>query len=74
MCAHLYAILPQIKDNYTKQIVSTTLKKLSRYEQEMVVNYNAREQTATVYPRDKTVMKILDMLVADFLYIYKLIE
>ncbi|MEY8522131.1 hypothetical protein AALA90_03800 [Lachnospiraceae bacterium 38-10] len=29
--------------------------KLSRYEQETIVNYNAGEQTATVYTRDKTV-------------------
>ena len=27
-CAHLFAILPQIKDSGTKQIVSTTLKKI----------------------------------------------
>ncbi len=29
--------------------------KLSRYEQETVVNYNAGEQTAAVYTRDKAV-------------------
>ncbi len=30
--------------------------KLSRYEQETVVDYNAGEQTATPYTRDKAVM------------------
>ncbi len=46
--------------------------KLSRYEQETIVNYNAGEQTATLYTRDKTVMRKLDTLVADFPDIYKL--
>ena len=48
--------------------------KLSRYEQETIVNYNAGEQNATVYTRDKTVMRKLDTLVADFPDTYKLIE
>ena len=47
--------------------------KLSRYEQETVVNYNAGEQTATVYTRDKTVMQKLDTLAADFPDTYSLI-
>ncbi len=46
--------------------------KLSRYEQETVVNYNAGEQTATLYTRDKAVIRKLDTLVADFPDIYKL--
>ena len=46
--------------------------KLSRYEQETIVNYNAGEQTATVYTRDRTVMRKLDRLVADFPDTYKL--
>lgn len=46
--------------------------KLSRYEQETVVNYNAGEQTATLYTRDKVVMRKLDTLVADFPDTYKL--
>ena len=46
--------------------------KLSRYEQETVVNYNAGEQTATLYTRDKAVMRKLDTFVADFPDIYKL--
>ena len=52
---------------------------LSRYEQETVVNYNAGEQTATVYKRFpesfgiRTVMRKLDRLAADFPNTYKLI-
>ena len=48
--------------------------KLSRYEQETVVNYNAGEQTATVYTRDKAVMRKLDSLAVDFPDTYKLLE
>ena len=47
--------------------------KLSRYEQETIVNYNAGEQTSTVYTRDKTVMRKLDTLVADFPDTYNLL-
>ena len=47
--------------------------KLSRYEQETIVNYNAGEQTATLCTRDKAVMRKLDTLVADFPDTYKLI-
>ena len=46
--------------------------KLSRYGQETVVNYNAGEQTATLYTRDKAVMRKLDTLVANFPDTYKL--
>ncbi len=46
--------------------------KLSRYEQESILNYNAGEQTATLYTRDKAVMRRLDTLVADFPDTYKL--
>ncbi len=46
--------------------------KLSRYEQETIVNYNAGEQTATLYTRDKAVMRKLDTLVADFPDTYRL--
>ena len=46
--------------------------KLSRYEQETVVNYNAGEQTATLYTRDRAVMRKLDTLVADFPDTYRL--
>lgn len=46
--------------------------KLSRYEQETIVSYNAGEQTATIYTRDKAVMRKLDTLVVDFPDTYKL--
>lgn len=46
--------------------------KLSRYEQESILNYNAGEQTATLYTRDKAVMRRLDTLVADFPDTYKI--
>ena len=45
---------------------------LTRYEQETIVNYNAGEQTATLYTRDKAVMRKLDALVADFPGTYSL--
>ena len=41
---------------------------------ETVVNYNAGEQTATVYTRDKSVMRRLDRLVADYPDRYKLLS
>jgi len=47
---------------------------LTKYEMETVVNYNAAEQTATVYTRDKSVMRRLDRLVADYPDTYKLIN
>lgn len=46
---------------------------LSKYEQETVINFNAREQTATVYTRDKAVMRKLDALVIAFPEVYKLV-
>lgn len=44
---------------------------LTRYEQETIVNYNAGEQGATLYTRDKAVMRKLDALVAGFPDIYR---
>ena len=46
---------------------------LSRLEQETIVNYNAGEQTATVYTRDKAVMRRLDALKDAYPDTYKLI-
>ena len=46
---------------------------ISRQEQETIVNYNAAEQTATVYTRDKAVMRRLDALIIDFPEYYRLI-
>lgn len=48
--------------------------KLSRYEQETIVNYNAGEKTATVYTRDKAVRRKLDTRVAGVPDIYNLLE
>jgi len=47
---------------------------LTKYEMETVVNYNAGEQTATVYTRDKAVMRKLDRLVMDYPDSYKLLK
>lgn len=46
---------------------------LSRLEQETIVNYNAGEQTATVYTRDRVVMRRLDALVNEYPDLYRLI-
>lgn len=46
--------------------------KLTRYEQETILNYNAGEQTATLYTRDRAVMRKLDTLVVDFPNTYSL--
>lgn len=45
--------------------------KLTRYEMETTVNFNAEEQTAILYTRDKAVMRRLDKLVAEFPDVYK---
>ena len=47
---------------------------LTRSEQETIVNYNAAEQTATVYTRDRAVMRRLDGLTRDFPDQYRLID
>ena len=47
---------------------------LTKYEMETVVNYNAGEQTATVYTRDKSVMRRLDRLVEDYPDSYRLLR
>ena len=47
---------------------------LTKYEMETVVNYNARERTATVYTRNKLVMSKLDRFVTDCLESYKLLN
>ena len=60
-----------IKKSSTKRHWGYGTIKLSRYGQETVVNYNAGEQTATLYTRDKAVMRKLDTLVTDFPDTYK---
>lgn len=37
--------------------------KITRYEQETIINFNAGEQTATLYTRDPAVMRKIDALV-----------
>lgn len=67
----------QYIDNYfmTKQDVcigkgDRTLK-LTRYEQETIINFNAGDQTATLYTRDPVVMRQLDALVTEYPDIFK---
>ena len=40
--------------------------KLTRYEQETIINYNAEDKTATLYTRDPAVMRKVDTLVIDY--------
>lgn len=40
--------------------------KLTRYEQETIINYNAEEKTATLYTRDPAVMRKVDALVIEY--------
>ncbi|MEE1027953.1 MAG: hypothetical protein UH211_04655 [Agathobacter sp.] len=47
---------------------------LSKYEQETVINFNAGEQTAIVYTRDKAVMRRFDALVIEFPDVYRLVS
>lgn len=47
---------------------------LTRLEQETVINFNAGEQSATVYTRDKAVMRKLDKLTEEFPDSYKQIS
>ncbi|MCR5236058.1 MAG: hypothetical protein K6E34_02510 [Lachnospiraceae bacterium] len=47
--------------------------KLTRYEQETIINFNAGDQTATLYTRDKAVLRQLDTLVTEYPDIFKCI-
>lgn len=49
------------------------MSSLSKYEQETIINFNAGEQTAVVYTRDKAVMRKLDTLVIEFPEVYRLV-
>ncbi|MBR5977332.1 MAG: hypothetical protein IK046_06045 [Clostridia bacterium] len=40
--------------------------KLTRYEQETIINFNADEKTATLYTRDPAVMRKVDSLVIEY--------
>lgn len=48
--------------------------RLTRWEMETTVNFNAEEGTASLYTRDKAVMRRLDKLVKEFPDIYKLVR
>lgn len=54
-CAHLSAILPQIKDSHTKQIVSTTLKKLSALSEETCAELTATTKRRKLTERDYSI-------------------
>ena len=45
---------------------------ISKYEQETIINYNAGERIASVYTRDKAVMRKIDALVTEFPEYYRL--
>ena len=47
------------------------MARLTRYEQETVINFNAGEPIATICTKDKAVMRKLDKLVMEFPEIYK---
>lgn len=49
------------------------MAKLSRYEQETIINFNVAESDAVVFTRDKAVMRKLDSLVTEFPEVYKCI-
>ena len=55
-CAHLSAILPQIKDSGTKQIVSDTLKKLNALSEEMCVELTATTKRRKLTERDHSII------------------
>ena len=40
--------------------------KLTRYEQETIINFNAGEKMATVYTRDPAVIRQIDALVIEY--------
>ena len=50
------------------------MSKLARVEQETIILFNVVEPNATVYTRDKAVMRKFDALVAEFPEIYKCIK
>ena len=46
----------------------------SRLEQETIINFNAGEETATLYTRDKAIMRKIDALVIEFPEVYRCIK
>ena len=47
--------------------------KLSKYEQETIINFNVAESDAVVFTRDKSVIRKLDSSVNEFPEVYKCI-
>ena len=47
--------------------------RLSKYEQETIINFNVAESDAVVFTRDKAVIRKLDALVTEFPEVYKCI-
>ena len=47
--------------------------KLSKFEQETIINFNVAESDAVVFTRDKAVIRKLDLLVNEFPEVYKCI-
>ena len=54
-CASLSAILPQIKDSDTKQIVSDTLKKLNALSEETCAELTATTKRRKLTERDQSI-------------------
>ena len=48
--------------------------KMTRYEQETVINFNAGEKNATLYTRDPAVIRKVDALVTEFPDTFKCIN
>lgn len=49
------------------------MTRLTKYEQETIINFNVAESDAVVFVRDKGTMKKLDALVNEFPEVYKCI-
>ena len=47
------------------------MSRLTKIEQETVINFNAGEEEAVVYTRDKAVIRKLDSLVIEFPDVYR---
>ena len=51
-----------------------SMSKLSKYEQETIINFNVAESDAVVFTRDKSVIRKLDALVTEFPEVYKCVD
>jgi hypothetical protein len=50
------------------------MSRLTKIEQETVINFNAGEEEAVVYTRDKAVIRKLDSLVTEFPNVYRCLK